>query len=218
LRFLLALVVTFSAILAFGVACGDDEKDAQVIPSPASESEGEAREAEEVDEWEDEEAGDADAETEEAEEGEAPLEGAEVVADLDDDGVDDADDLCLDTAAGSVVDDVGCSDAQVDQDNDGICDPAAASDGPSECDLIDDNCPLTPNPDQEDWDGDLEGNACDDLDHDGFWDADEADVGSDPLEDASVPEHEGVNPGSCTDGIDNDGDADIDLADDGCPP
>ncbi len=176
MRIVLVLAITIPVLLAFGVACGGDEEKARVMPTPASESEGEAAETEEWegDEWE----------AEEAEE-----EPAEAFLDVDGDGVPDVDiDLCPDTAAGSVVDDVGCSDAQVDQDNDGICDPGAASDGPADCYLADDNCPESPNPAQEDFDGDLVGDACDrDDDDDGFTDAEEIAAGSDPLDPASVP-------------------------------
>jgi hypothetical protein len=228
MRILLVLAVTISGLLAFGVACGGDEEKAEVIPSPASESEGEAGEAEE---WEGEgvaeeeeeeieeaeetpadadEPGEAEVDEGEAEEEEEGPAGACRDSDMDD-VCDEDDDLCLDTAAGSEVDDVGCSDVQVDQDNDGICDPAAVSDGPGDCDLLDDNCPLAPNPDQDDFDGDLEGDACDDDDdNDGFPDADEVRADSDRLDFASVPENDAVNPGSCSDFVDNDLDGDID--------
>ena len=218
MRIVLVLAITIPVLLAFAVACGGDEEKARVIPTPASESEGEAGETEEWEgeEWEAEEVEEADAEeadAEDAEEGD-PLEAC---VDLDMDDVCIVDDLCPDTPAGDVVDDVGCSDAQVDQDNDGICDPGAASDGPGDCDLTDDNCPESPNPDQDDFDGDLVGDACDrDDDDDGFTDAEETAGASDPLDDASVPEGEAANPGSCTDGLDNDLDGDTDAADWAC--
>jgi hypothetical protein len=57
--------------------------------------------------------------------------------DSDGDGVNDDADFCPDTAAGDEVDDVGCSDAQVDADSDGVCDPNAASGGPLQCTGVD---------------------------------------------------------------------------------
>ncbi len=48
-------------------------------------------------------------------------------ADTDGDGVPDATDLCPVTPAGATVDANGCSQAQVDQDLDGICDPGKTS-------------------------------------------------------------------------------------------
>jgi len=53
--------------------------------------------------------------------------------DADDDGIPDDEDLCSGTSAGDPVDSDGCSDAQVDPDGDGVCDPGAASAGPSGC-------------------------------------------------------------------------------------
>lgn len=49
------------------------------------------------------------------------------VADTDGDGVVGVNDLCLGTAAGVPVDSVGCSDAQVDGDGDGVCNPDSPS-------------------------------------------------------------------------------------------
>ncbi len=84
-------------------------------------------------------------------------------ADDDGDGVADEDDLCPGTAAGEAVDVVGCSDAQVDGDGDGICDPSPPSNGPGDCSVFEDNCPATPNPGQEDADGDALNGGADEV-------------------------------------------------------
>jgi hypothetical protein len=94
--------------------------------------------------------------------------------DDDNDGVLDASDLCPSTAAGAAVDANGCSQAQLDSDGDGF--PNAS-----------DNCPSVANPSQTDTDlayGDTQGgDACDpEDDGDGFDDAVEAWVGTNPLD------------------------------------
>ena len=94
--------------------------------------------------------------------------------DLDVDGVNTPEDLCPGTAPATPVDGNGCSDAQVDQDGDGICDPNAPSSGPSNC-IGEDNCPSIANTGQEDADADGDGNVCDDNDdNDGVVDLSDA--------------------------------------------
>lgn len=80
--------------------------------------------------------------------------------DSDSDGVIDSQDLCPGTPSGALVDSSGCSDAQVDADGDGICDPGAPSGGPAGC-TGSDNCPNVANASQADADGDGVGDACD---------------------------------------------------------
>ncbi|KAL3938596.1 MAG: hypothetical protein SGARI_001678, partial [Bacillariaceae sp.] len=51
-------------------------------------------------------------------------------------------DLCPGSEPGAPVDENGCTDEQVDEDDDGVCDFDAVSTGPSGCEGID-RCPLT---------------------------------------------------------------------------
>ena len=81
-------------------------------------------------------------------------------ANADGDSAGDTCDLCPATAPAAATDANGCSQAQVDADGDGICNPGAVSGGPGSC-LGSDNCPTSPNPTQIDSDGDTFGNACD---------------------------------------------------------
>jgi len=74
------------------------------------------------------------------------------VEDEDNDGVPNSTDLCPGTAPGAPVDANGCSNPQVDPDEDGICSPGAPSGGPAGCTGID-LCPGTAPGDPVDADG-----------------------------------------------------------------
>ncbi len=91
-----------------------------------------------------------------------------------------------------------------DPDGDGVLDPL-------------DNCPSIFNPLQDDYDGDLSGDACDlDDDDDGQSDLDEVACSSDPQDENDLaPDLDGDNSPDCVDS-DDDGDGDPDIADN-CP-
>jgi cysteine-rich repeat protein len=103
----------------------------------------------------------------------------------------------------TVVAENGCGTAP-DTDQDGVPDTI-------------DNCIDDPNPLQENFDGDLEGDACDlDDDNDGQSDADEVACGSNPLDDASLsPDANGNGVPDCVE-VDSDNDFVADT-DDMCP-
>jgi len=90
--------------------------------------------------------------------------------DVDGDGVANASDLCAFTPLGQPHDVNGCSQAQVDQDFDGVCDPGKSS--PTLC-TGSDNCPTAANPTQANVVHPLTpaGDACEDPDADTWVDS-----------------------------------------------
>ncbi|HET9477224.1 MAG TPA: hypothetical protein VFP63_07030 [Dehalococcoidia bacterium] len=150
--------------------------------------------------------------------------GPVALIDADGDGVGDASDLCPGTAPAPPVDANGCSQAQVDSDADGACNPGAPSGGPGPCTGAD-NCPTTPNAGQGNVDGDALGDACDpDADNDGYDNIAESGA---PLCSGAVNDDNGddglVNDGcpavataesACTGAVDDDSDT---FVNDGCP-
>lgn len=148
--------------------------------------------------------------------------GDDATGNADGDGVCDDLDACEgDDATGDTDGDLFCNDLDAcpldvenDFDNDGVCES-------------DDNCPLIPNDNQSDLDGDMVGDACDDdidgdgdlndadncvydfnpyqedFDNDGEGDACDADIDADGVEDAvdaclPTPLGEVVNGGGCS--------------------
>jgi hypothetical protein len=87
--------------------------------------------------------------------------------DVDGDGIANSTDECAATPIGQSVDENGCRAIDVDTDLDGVCDPGFGS--PIWCAGLD-NCPTAPNPGQENFNADDEGDACDDTDLDGLLD------------------------------------------------
>ena len=81
-----------------------------------------------------------------------------------------ASDQCSFTPLGYVVDVNGCSQSQLDQDFDGVCDPGKSS--PTLC-TGSDNCPTTANPTQANVVHPLTpaGDACEDPDADSWVDS-----------------------------------------------
>ncbi len=150
--------------------------------------------------------------------------GPVALTDTDGDGIADAVDLCPGTAPAAPVDSNGCSQAQVDADGDGACDPGAPSGGPGPCTGTD-NCPTTPNPTQSNVDGDALGDACDpDADNDGYTNVAESGapvcsgaVNDDDTDDALVNDGcpaVGAAESICSGSADDDGDT---FVNDGCP-
>jgi hypothetical protein len=126
--------------------------------------------------------------------------------DFDGDGASNTTDLCPNTQVGAAADTAGCSQAQVDADTDGRCNPGAPSGGPQYCTGTD-NCPAIANAEQTNTDGDSMGDVCDaDDDNDGVTDGAEQGCGGDPLVAGTRPER---TDGAFA-GVDDDGDTTVD--------
>ncbi|HET9477640.1 MAG TPA: thrombospondin type 3 repeat-containing protein [Dehalococcoidia bacterium] len=127
--------------------------------------------------------------------------------DVDGDGTVNASDICPATVPGAAADANGCSQAQVDMDGDGACNPGAPSAGPAPGCTGTDNCPIVANAGQEDFDADGQGDECDsDDDADGVGDGDETPCGGDPYNPDERPERSDLpgdenGDGSTTDGL-----------------
>ena len=117
--------------------------------------------------------------------------------DVDGDAILNNDDECSNTPAGEIVNTVGCSESQLDDDLDGVMNDV-------------DNCPNTSNPNQEDFDGDDIGDVCDnDIDGDNILNDDD--------ECPNTPVGEIVNAAGCSESqLDDDSDGVMNDVDN-CP-
>jgi hypothetical protein len=133
--------------------------------------------------------------------------------DGDNDGVSSGQDLCPATAAAAPVDVNGCSRAEVDTDLDTVCNPGAASSGPSPPCTGVDNCPANANSNQQNIDGDGLGDVCD-PDMDGDTHANASD-NCPQVSNGAQANIDGDALGDACD-TDDDGDATLDVFDN-CP-
>ena len=147
-------------------------------------------------------------------------------ADSDSDGVADASDNCPFAANANQLDSEGdgAGDAcDADDDNDTLSDTAEASAGtsPTNPDTdadgdgdAADNCPVTANANQANFDGDAQGDACDgDDDNDGLSDTAEANAGTNPTN----PDTDGDGVGDGSDACPKEGPSLLGLQPNGCP-
>ena len=125
--------------------------------------------------------------------------------DDDNDGVLDGNDNCPQTDLGDSVDSDGCADNQLDSDEDGYSDDI-------------DNCPGHPNPWQENYDADNEGDICDtDDDNDGVTDTnDDCQTGVLGWTSTSETDHDSDGCQDATEDDDDDNDGVLD-GNDFCP-
>jgi hypothetical protein len=126
------------------------------------------------------------------------------LADGDMDGISNTCDKCPGTQRKTTIDSNGCTNSQVDGDGDNVCDPGASPSTRWCTRGMNDNCPLVPNTNQADSNGNGVGDACEIPESATMASSASTVPEASPSETPSSPESPAPVVGPC--GMDSDGD------------